>query len=210
MIRTNLSTRPFYNEGAVRLWLITLAVAVAVATIFNVTRLLQYSRSDTELATQASRDEARTLELRRTASQLRASVDTQQIAAASIEARTANDLIDRRTFSWTELFNHLEATIPSEVRITSVRPHIENDRRITLTITVIARSVEDVDTFLNSLDDTGAFLHPLSREEHINEQGQLEATIETPYLPRRVQAGKPAPAPSPGPERAATPARGAQ
>ena len=209
MIRTNLSTRPFYNEGAVRLWLIAVASAVALATVFNVTRLLQYSRSDTELATQASRDEARTLELRRTATQLRASVDTQQIATASVEARTANDLIDRRTFSWTELFNHLEATIPADVRITSVRPHIETDRRITLTLTVIARGVEDVDAFFNNLDDTGAFLHPISREEHVNDQGLLEATLETPYMPRPVKAGRPAPAPAPSPEPASTPARGA-
>src|SRR5258708_21330922 len=125
MIRTNLSTRPFYNEGAVRLWLLVLAIAVVLATVFNVTRLLQYSRSDTELAAQASRDEARTADLRASAAELRASVDVRQIAEASNEARVANDLIDRRTFSWTELFNRFEATLPAEVRITAVRPRIE-------------------------------------------------------------------------------------
>ncbi len=62
MIRTNLSTRPFYNEGAVRSWLAILAIVAVAATIFNVSRVLRYSRSDTELATQASRDEARAAE----------------------------------------------------------------------------------------------------------------------------------------------------
>ena len=52
MIRTNLSTRPFYNEGAVHLWLIVTLVVVAAATVFNASRLVQYSRSDTELAAQ--------------------------------------------------------------------------------------------------------------------------------------------------------------
>ncbi len=157
MIRTNLSTRPFYNEGAVRSWLAILAIVAVAATVFNVSRVLRYSRSDTELATQASRDEARAAELRATAAKLRASVDTKQVDAASVEARQANDLIDRRTFSWTELFNRLETTLPPEVRITSVRPSLDRDRRIMLTITVLARGVDDVNEFMEKLEATGAF-----------------------------------------------------
>ena len=37
-----------------------------------------------------------------------------RIEVASLEARQANELIDRRTFSWTELFNRLETTLPPE------------------------------------------------------------------------------------------------
>ena len=39
-------------------------------------------------------------------------------------AREANLLIDRRTFSWTELFNQFEATLPADVRISTITPHI--------------------------------------------------------------------------------------
>ena len=42
MIRTNLSTRPFYNERLVRLFLLGLLVLVLAATAFNVTRVLRY------------------------------------------------------------------------------------------------------------------------------------------------------------------------
>ena len=45
MIRTNLSTRPFYNERAVHFWLLVMALLIVAATIFNVTRVLRYSRS---------------------------------------------------------------------------------------------------------------------------------------------------------------------
>src|SRR5439155_21616346 len=128
----------------VQLWLTVTAIVVAAATFFNASRLIQYSRSDTELATQASRDEARTAELRASAVRMRASVDQRQVEMASVEARVANDLIDRRPVSWTELFNRLERTLPAEVRITSVRPRIEKDRRIVLTITVLARGVDDI------------------------------------------------------------------
>ena len=187
MIRTNLSTRPFYNEGAVGLWLLIAAIVVAAATVFNVSRLIQYSRSDTELATQASADESRTAELRAEAVRLRGSVDAKQIEAASVDARLANDLIDRRTFSWTELFNIFESTLPSDVRLTSIRPRIESDRQITLTMTVLARSVEDVDMFMEKLETAGPFENVLSQNERVNEQGLLDATLETIYVPAKVK-----------------------
>ena len=79
MIRTNLSTRPFYNERSVRLILLAVAIAVVAFTAFNASRVLRYSRSDTRLATQASRDEARAADLRQQAARLRATVDSKQI-----------------------------------------------------------------------------------------------------------------------------------
>lgn len=79
MIRTNLSTRPFYNERVVRLWLLIAAVLVAAVTLFNVSSVLYYSRLDTERETQIARDEAQAEELRRSAAKLRAGVNTSEI-----------------------------------------------------------------------------------------------------------------------------------
>jgi len=191
VIRTNLSTRPFYNEGAVRSWLTILAIVAVAATMFNGSRVLRYSRSDTALATQASRDEARATEVRATAATLRTSVDTKQVDAASVDARQANDLIDRRTFSWTELFNRLETTLPPEVRITSVRPSLDRDRRIMLMMTVLARGVDDVNEFMERLEATGAFVNLLSREERITDSGQLVAALECEYVQPAPEQVKP-------------------
>ena len=156
MIRTNLSTRPFYNERVVSLWLTLFIVLAAAATVFNTTRVLRYSHSDTEQGTSASRDESRATDLRRSATKLRSSVDAKQIEKASNEARQANDLIDRRTFSWTELFNLFEKTLPDDVRITAVRPDV-NLGKFRLRIAVVARGVDDVNQFMNSLQATGMF-----------------------------------------------------
>ena len=100
------------------------------ATVFNVTRVLRYSRSDTR-ARDAGVDatKARAADLRQQAASLRATVDPRQIEFASAEARQANDLIDRRTFSWTELLNRFETTLPDDVRIVAVRPTVDEERR---------------------------------------------------------------------------------
>ena len=184
MIRTNLSTRPFYNERAVHLWLGVIAAVTIVVTVFNVTRLIEYRQSDTQLGVQASQDEARAKDVIAEAAQLRATVDVKQVASASDEARQANSLIDRRTFSWTELFNRFETTLPDDVRITSVRPDVDVAAGTTLLITVVAKDTDSVDKFIENLETTGAFkdLRGTS-EEHVNEQGQLEATIDTKYQP---------------------------
>lgn len=184
MIRTNLATRPFYNERAVNGWLAGVAVLVAVATLVNVSRARFHSGSNTELMSQASQDEARATELRSTAARLRASVDVGQIDAVAVDARQANDLIDRRTFSWTELFNRFEITLPDAVRITAVRPSIDHERRIVLTVTVLARGVNDVNEFMERLDATGAFKDLRSAQEKANEDDQIESVLEMVYVPQ--------------------------
>jgi Tfp pilus assembly protein PilN len=189
MIRTNLSTRPFYNERLVRLWLLVVAVAVLAATLFNGSRVLRYSRSDTRLATQASNDESRAADLRRQAARLRSSVDPRQVDFAAADARQANDLIDRRTFSWTELFNRFETTLPDDVRIASVKPLVDRDRGIVLTINVTAKTVDDVNTFIENLEKTGAFANVLSAQERADDSGLMLSTLEAIYVP---SAGKPA------------------
>ena len=78
------------------------------ATAFNVTQVVDLSRRDTQLLMQAARDEARATDFSQQAGRMRATVDPRVLDAASADARQANDLIDRRTFSWTELLNRLE------------------------------------------------------------------------------------------------------
>ena len=191
MIRANLSTRPFYNERAVQIWLLVLALIVAAATVFNVARVIRYSQTDTELATQASRDEARAADLLAEAARLRGSVDLQQIELASTEARQANALIDRRTFSWTDLFNQFETTFPDNVRIAAVRPTLDESGGLVLTINVVARSVDDVDELIRNLEGTGSFSNLLSVEERFNADGMLDATLEGHYVPRQAKPGAP-------------------
>ena len=183
MIRTNLATRPFYNEGAVHLLLLVIGLLAVAATMFNVTQIVQLSRRDTRLATQASRDEASAVDLRTRATRLRATVDPRALETASVDARQANELIDRRTFSWSELVNLLEMTLPDDVRITAIRPRVDPKRGTILTLTVVARSVEDINLFIGNLDTTGAFKELEKKEEQIDEQNQnqLVGTLQGIY-----------------------------
>ena len=187
MIRTNLATRPFYNERLVNMWLLLLGAVVAIATILNVARVLSDSGSNTELASQAAQNTTRTNEMRRSAAALRASLDAKQLEAVSADAREANNLIDRRTFSWTALFNRFETTLPDDARITSVTPKVDREHRITLTIAIVAKTVNDVDQFMSRLDATGAFTNLYSTDEHPNDAGQIESVLTMVYQPEAAK-----------------------
>src|SRR5262249_38700088 len=118
----------------------------------------------------------------------RASVDTRQIARISVQAKLANDLIDRRVFSWTALFNRFATTLPDNVRLTSIRPQLDDKTRQTMiAITVVARTVQDIDTFMENLRKTDGFVDVVPSEEHLNEEGQLEAALIAHYNDQGVR-----------------------
>jgi Fimbrial assembly protein (PilN) len=194
MLRSNLSTRPFYNERAVHLLLVLGAVLVLAFTFFNVTRIVSLSRENTDLVVRAGDEEGRARQLRTAAERTRQSLDPKVIDAVSASAREANAIIDRRLFSWTALFNYLETTLPDDVRITSVRPQTEGGN-VRVLFTVIGRRAEDVDRFMDALEATRAFKDVLSIDERTLEDGNLLTVLEGQYLPAE---GIPAAAGQPG------------
>jgi hypothetical protein len=188
VIRTNLATQP--DDARRPGGRLRLAVAAAiVATALNGLAAVHYIRSDTELAAQAARDESRAAELRRAAAGVRNAMTADDTGRLSADAAQASALVARRVFSWTDLFNRFEETLPAGVRLTAVRPGVGGSGGVLLEVSVIARSVDDLDAFLRSLEGTGVFQRVMSRDERRNDQGQIEALIEAAYTPRDRPGG---------------------
>jgi Tfp pilus assembly protein PilN len=183
MLRTNLSTRPFYNERRVHALLSIITALLVAVTAFNLVEIVVLSREQSDLGGRAQTAETRARELRAHAAQVRQGVDTRQLDTISAEAREANGIIGQRLFSWTELLNQLETTLPEDVRILSMRPRIEQDGTFTVQMIITSRRFTDIDTFLKNLEGTGAFADVLPRDQITNEDGFLQATVEGRYLP---------------------------
>jgi hypothetical protein len=188
VIRGNLATRPFYNDRVVRVALLGLAVLGLAATVFSVVRVVQLSRRDTQMLARAAGDEARATDLTAQAARLRTTVDPRVLDAASTDAQQANELIDRRTFSWTDLLNQFEATQPDDVRIATMRPKLDTKRGIVVTVVVFGKTVDDINLFIDRLEETKAFSQLQKLDERLDEQNQLQATIEGVYRPRAAGA----------------------
>jgi len=188
VLRTNLATRPFYNVRIVQLALGAFALLVLGFSVFNAVELTRLSASQAALGSHAEDSEREAQRLRAEAARIRTQIDTKELDAVSRAAREANGIIDRRAFSWTELLSRFEATLPDDMRITSVQPRLNEKNIFVVGVKAEARRVEDLERFVEALEKHGGFRDVLTTEERTTEQGLLEAVIEGTYVqpPRDV------------------------
>jgi Tfp pilus assembly protein PilN len=184
MLTTNLSTRPFYNERAVRTAVGVVLVLVLLLTAFSVFRALSLRAEEQALSVRATQALSEAERLRADANRMLAQIDPKELAAVSEAAAEANDVIAQRTFSWNALLTDLEETLPPNVRVTSVQPRVAKGV-ITLTIDVEAMNAEELAAFMKALDARGSFAQVLPRGQNMFE-GVIAASIETTYQPRRA------------------------
>lgn len=211
MLRTNLATRPFYNERAVHLVLGLAALLVLALTIFNAVRIVSLSRQNTDLARSVNEQRREAVRLTQEATRIRRGINQAELNTTVAAAQEANALIDQRTFSWTEFFNRIEATLPPNVMLTTVQPSFDNTRTY-VTMGLLARGPEDIDEFVEQLEATGAFHNVLPVRGDQTDDGLHRAGLRAIYTGTAVApvTTEPEPAPKPaGEEPTATKPTGA-
>ncbi len=214
MLRTNLATRPFYNDRGVRAGLAVLALVAIGLTLFNAIEILRLESVGREARQAVAQNAAQSREIRDKARAIRQSINQVQLAAVQTAAREANVLIDRRAFSWTALLNQFQLTLPPDVRITGVTPDVDNDGRMLVGITVFARRVDDLNEFIEALESTGHFTAVLARAINVEEDGTWRSELQGYYGEPADAAAAPRPSSEGGTETpanvspASTPAGG--
>jgi len=156
VLRTNLSTRPFYNERIVHVIAGAVAVLVLAVTAAQIVRVVRLSRLKTELNGYIKRDRTEAEYRTSEAASIRRGLDQKQLAVVASEAKEANQLIEQRTFSWTQLFNYLTETLPNDVMLTAIHPEFE-DGVTQISMEIQGRGGDEIDKFWENLEKTGAF-----------------------------------------------------
>lgn len=211
MLRSNLATRPFYNERAVHILIAVAALVVLAITVVNLSQIVTLSRRSTELSSHTNADRAEANRLSSEAVRIRRTINKDELTLVVDAAQEANALIDQRTFSWTEFFNQIESTIPPDVMLTSVRPSFK-DGVTRVTMIVLGRQIADIDEFMEKLEATGYFEDIVPASSEITDNGLRRATIDSVYVGAAGAApqGTPAaPAAAPSSNSAPSPAAGA-
>jgi Tfp pilus assembly protein PilN len=190
VLRSNLSTRPFYNERAVHLLIGAAALVVLGLTVLNVVRVVSLSRHNTQLQERIGRERDQADRLTQQAASTRKTLNADELDLVVLAAREANTLIDQRTFSWTAFFNQIEATIPPDVMLTSVRPSIKAEET-RVAMVVMGRRPDDIDEFTEKLEATGAFENVVVARQDSTEQGMYRAHIESIYVATHDEEAQP-------------------
>lgn len=210
MLRGNLSTRPFYNERLATIAIWGIAIVAIGLTVFNGVRLVTLARERQAATARIARDQAEAARLRTQDAADAQRIDRAVLDKIAASTREANGLIDQRTFSWTAFFGTLEKTLPFDARVVMVSPRAERGN-LRVAMTVVARSLQDVATFVDALRGTGAFYDVAAVEQQRRDDGTYNATVEANYLApgtaERLASTTASGAPRTTPPSTATPAR---
>jgi hypothetical protein len=199
MLKGNLSTRPFYNEGLVNLLLIVAVIGGLALTVFNVTRATELSQQRatfTEVRDKAATEAA---VINKGADQQKQNVDQSAFFLLGAQTQEANSIIDERRFSWTVFFGLMEKTLPLDARLIAVAPRDERgDFHIDLIVN--AKTLGEISNFLDALKQTGSFYDMFTAAQQQNDDGTFTDTLAGKYVaPQAPQAPKATPKAKGGP-----------
>jgi Tfp pilus assembly protein PilN len=157
MIPINLAREPFRRDRPI----LVASAAVGVLLIFSLAFLVWIASSERAVAVQtqtqlnrANRDLAR---IRAEQNKLDAQTRRPEYAIVFDRNTMINDLIRRKSISWTRIFADLGTVLPPNVRITGIRPQVNARDQLSLDMTVEADAAPQIISFVSRLEGSAVF-----------------------------------------------------
>jgi type IV pilus assembly protein PilN len=197
----NLASRPY--EDARQFWLRwgTALVAAGALTLFLVaatfTGWLNARRDHAQIADLRSQIAERDQRRQRAEEFL----NRPENRTTRDESEFLNDLIDRRSFSWTHVLEDLEKVMPARLHLVSIHPELDEDNQLKVKMMVAGDSRERAIELARRMEDSRRFSQTYIYTEHIataHTGDSVEVGIDAIYVPQTgvPQTGsEPAPAP---------------
>src|SRR5215470_8177851 len=92
-----------------------------------------------------------------------------------------NDLIDRKAFSWTAVFEDLEKVMPARLHVVSIHPEMGDEQRLKIKLVVAGESRERALELVRRMEESPRF-----KEPQLNSQtpgDKVESEIIAFYIP---------------------------
>jgi|GEM_PF-252219 len=181
----NLASQPFRNRAFP--WTVTGIIAIAsfIALILIISKTGETNKKAAAVAVDVNNLRAQAEVLKKRAEEVRAALTPEQKQLHS----AAEQLVERKHFSWSRLFADLEASLPGTVRVTriNVRDVASHGGQTSaeLELSVISRNPNDVTNMIADMSRTGIFeanLLAQNLQRGRNESG-TESTLRVIYRP---------------------------
>ena len=153
----NLSTRPFKPYRVANLGLFALLMVLVAVSIFQV---YSYQRYSTMAANSRQEEKLKRQEadlLNEQTRELNLKMNRGNASAKLSEVEQLNQLLVRKSFSWTRVLSTLEGLVPEDARLVSLQPLADQEGRIFLNMNVRGRTLADANNFLKALETSKAF-----------------------------------------------------
>jgi type IV pilus assembly protein PilN len=154
----------------------------------------------------ARRDHARISELKasiaqrdRKREQAEAFLNRPENRSTRDQSQFLNELIERKSFSWTRVLEDLERVMPARVHLVSIHPELDEDNQLKLKMEVAGDSRDRALELARRMEDSRRFSQTYIESESFrgtsNAGDPFQFSIVATYVPETVPVPVPAPTP---------------
>src|ERR1017187_10014980 len=114
------------------------------------------------------------------------------------QSQFINELIARKSFSWTRVLENLEKGMPARVHLVSIAPELDEENQLTLKMLVGGDSRDRALDLVRRMEDSRHFAQTYIETEHTAPPGSgdtVEFNINGVYVPDTIPVTTPAPTP---------------
>ena len=176
--RVNLATRFRWYIAPLRLVLMVCCVGLFAGSLWSVGQMMVGYREVWHLAEEVERIRQQDQQLVADAKQEGIELSEQALKQLPAEVALANQLLEKRTFSWTAFLTGLEHALPPRLALSSVR--LESGSSL-VHLTGSAMSLEDLTAFTVGLQDHPKFKDPVLAQHRIGMNGLVEFDVTVRY-----------------------------
>jgi hypothetical protein len=174
----NLSSRYHPSIAPLRLALLLSCVLVSVAILWNCGQAVSGYRGAFSIQAELDRLRQQDQQLLAEASQQGIDLSEGALQQLPAEVALANQLLEKRSFSWTKFLTGLEQAIPPRLALSSVRL---NPGGTIVHLTGTAMNLEDITGFTIGLQDHPMFKDPVLAQHRLDANGLVEFDITLRY-----------------------------
>jgi type IV pilus assembly protein PilN len=156
----NLATRPY--EDTRQFWLrwgagIALVIIITLALLSETAIGWYYAHQDREMIAKiqaqiASRDQERSL--------AQATLNKPENRSIRDRSQFLNELIERKAFSWTQIFAELEKVMPARLHVVSIHPELDENGELEIKLVVAGESADKAIELVRHMEQSPRFRQP--------------------------------------------------
>ena len=185
----NLATRPFPAYRFINVVLGCALIALVFISGWQVYGFLHFSSMARAIRDDEQNVRVEAESLGKHVTELESILDRPEVAAKLNEIGYLNQLIERRSLSWTRLFAYLEDMVPPNVQLLSLNPSIGSGGAVALRIEVQGRSIADVTELIEALEKSPIFEKVVVSVEQKTDTtttaSDVNVSLMTNYYPQR-------------------------
>jgi neutral trehalase len=194
-IDVNLASQPY--EDARYFWMrwgtgVALLAILSAALLAETVMGFVYARQDVRMT-----DQIKTEIIKRDQERARAEAFLNEPKNRDIRDRSQflNALIERKAFSWTQVFTDLERIMPARLHVVSIHPELTEEEELQIKLTVAGESRDRALDLVRRMEESPRFRQPVINSENAQMNSQtpgdnVEFQISALYVPATPEATK--------------------